>query len=299
MRTGRPVHAMGAKADGTGRDGSNMMTTTTTTRLPSAASIGLSRTRVEVKQFFRERDAVIFTFLFPIALLGIFSVVFGGDTWFEGSGVDVPTYYTPGMVAAGILLSSFQTLAMSLAIERDDLTLKRLRGTPMPAMSFFLGKIGLVIFTSVLQVTLLLAVARLAFGVDLPTEPARWLTFGWVFLLGTAAGSVLGIAFSVVPKSARSAGAVITPVVLVLQFISGVFFVYSELPTWLQHVAEVFPLKWIAQGMRSVFLPEDFTTLEVAGSWQHGLTALVLGSWLVVGLLLSVRYFTWMRRDAG
>jgi ABC-2 type transport system permease protein len=110
---------------------------------------------------------------------------------------------------------------------------------------------------------------------------------------------VLGIAFSVVPRSARSAGAMITPVVLVLQFISGVFFVYNDLPPWLQQVAELFPLKWLAQGMRSVFLPESFEAIEVGGSWQHGTTAIVLTAWLVVGLVLSIRYFTWMRRDDG
>lgn len=272
---------------------------TGTVALPSAGVIALHRLGIELKQFFREREAVIFIFAFPIAMLGIFSVVFGDDTMFEGSGVDVATYYTPGMLAAGIFLSSFQTLATALAIERDDLTLKRLRGTPMPPLSFFLGKIGLVVVTSLVQAALLLVVAWLALGVDLPTEASRWVTFSWVFVLGTAAGSVLGIAFSVVPKSARSAGAMITPVVLVLQFISGVFFVFNDLPSWLQQIASLFPLKWIAQGMRSVFLPDGFEAIEVGGSWQHGTTALVLSVWLVVGLALSVRYFTWMRRDAG
>ena len=35
-------------------------------------------------------------------------------------------------------------------------------------------------------------------------------------------------------ETADSAPALITPIVLVLQFISGVFFVYTELPTWMQ-----------------------------------------------------------------
>lgn len=269
---------------------------TGTAQLPSAFAIGLRRVGIELKEFFREREAVIFIFLFPIAMLGIFSVVFGDE---EFAGIGASTYYVPGMIAAGIFLSSFQTLATAIAIERDDLTLKRLRGTPMPPLSYFLGKIGLVVVTSVVQMGLLLLFASLVLGVELPTASSRWTTFAWVFLLGAASGSVLGIAFSVVPKSARSAGAMITPVVLVLQFISGVFFVYSELPRWLQQIAEVFPLKWIAQGMRSVFLPESFAANEVTGSWQHQTTAIVLAVWLVVGLILSIRYFTWMRRDAG
>ena len=157
----------------------------------------------------------------------------------------------------------------------------------------------MVLVTAVAQTVLLLAYAALIYRVALPTEPASWFTFAWVFVLGTAAGTVLRIAYSSVPKSGRSAPAVVTTPVLILQFISGVFFVYSDLPTGLQHIAAIFPLKWMAQGMRSVFLPPEFEAAEVSGSWQHGLTAIVLLVWLIVGLVLCVRTFRWQRRDAG
>ena len=270
--------------------------------LPSALRVGAARTALELKTFFREKDAVVFVFAFPVIMLGIFATVFGGDgdaSFGDGPGVPFPQYFLPGMLAAGIMLSSFQSLAISIAIERDDGTLKRLRGTPMPPLSYFLGKIGLVLLTSLAQIALLLAMAALFFGVPLPTDPARWLTFAWIFTLGAAAGTVLGIGFSSLPRSGRSAPAVVTPVVLVLQFISGVFFAYSDLPTWMQRVAEVFPLKWMAQGMRSVFLPPGLEADEVSGSWQHGPTVLVLAAWLLFGLVLCIRGFRWSRRDAG
>jgi len=265
--------------------------------LPSPLKVGLSRARVEVKEFFREREQLIFTFFFPIIFLGIFSAVFSG-TDFAG-GVTAATYFTPGMIASGIFLTSFQSLAIAIAIERDQDVLKRLRGTPMSPHSYFIGKIGMVLITSILQFTLLLAIAGLLLGVDIPTEPVKWLDFLWIFVLGTAAGSVLGIAFSVVPKSGRAASAVVTPVVLLLQFISGVYFVYSSLPAWMRTVAEFFPLKWLAQGMRSVFLPDGFQANEPGGSWQLGTGAIVLSIWLIVGLLVAQRVFRWARRDAG
>jgi ABC-2 type transport system permease protein len=268
---------------------------------PSTLSLGAARTVLELKAFFRERDALIFSFLFPIIMLGIFSLVFGGEeSSIDGSPpVDFTQYFLPGMIAAGVFLVSFQTLAITIAVERDDGTLKRLRGTPMPPVSYFLGKIGMVLVTAVAQTALLLAYAALVFGVGLPTEASKWFTFTWVFLLGTAAGTVLGIAYSSVPKSARSAPAVVTTPLLILQFISGVFFVFNDLPTWLQNIASIFPLKWTAQGMRSVFLPPEFEAAEVSGSWQHGLTAVILTVWLLVGLVVCVRTFRWQRRDAG
>jgi ABC-2 type transport system permease protein len=156
-----------------------------------------------------------------------------------------------------------------------------------------------VLLTTLVQVALLLAVAALVYDVDLPTTTDRWLTFAWVLVLGTAAGAVCGVGFSSLPRSARSASAVVTPVVLVLQFISGVFFAFYDLPSWMQNVASVFPLRWMAQGMRSVFLPDDMVTLEVGGTWAHGTTAAVLVAWLVVGLVIGVRTFRWRRRDDG
>lgn len=270
-------------------------------RRPATGRIAVSRVALELKTYFRERDAVVFSFLFPILMLGLFSVVFGGgDASIGGDdGVDFAQYFLPGMVASGIMLVSFQTLALEIALEREDGTLKRLRGTPMPPVSYFLGKIGMVALVGFAQIALLLAVAALAFDVDLPTDASRWATFAWVYLLGTAAGTILGIAYSSVPKSARSASAVVVGPLLILQFISGVFFVFSDLPSWLQNIASVFPLKWLAQGMRSVFLPDELVVMEPSGSWQHGLTALILLGWVAVGLVICVRTFRWKRRDDG
>lgn len=265
-------------------------------RTPSVLGLGVARTRIELREFFRERDSMVFTFAFPVIMLFIFGAVFSGDI---GGGVSFTQYFTAGMIASGIALSSFQSLAIGIAVERDDGALKRLRGTPMPPAAYFLGKIGLVLVTSVVQTAVLLAVGRVFYGLDLPTSGDLWLRFAWIFVLGTAAGTVVGIAYSSVPRSSRSAGAVVSPVVIVLQFISGVFFVYSELPGWMQNVGAVFPLKWLAQGMRSVFLPEGFASQETGGTWALGQTALVLAAWTVVGLLLALRTFRWQRRDAG
>jgi len=288
--TGTPSGAVAGRPD----------TPAATHRLPGVPRLARSRTVFEIRGFFRERDAVVFVFAYPVLMLAIFATVFGSDEeLLTGTGVYFPQYFLPGMVATGVMLSSFQNLATSIATERDDGTLKRLRATPLPATAYFLGKTGQVLVTALVQTALLLGVAGLAFDVPLPSDPGRWWTFAWVFALGTAAGAVCGVAFSSLLRSGRSASAVVVPVVLVLQFISGVFFQFDQLPTWMQQVASVFPLKWLAQGMRSVFLPDDLAAIEPSGSWQHGATAAVLAAWLVVGLVVGVRTFRWRRRDDG
>ena len=119
-----------------------------------------------------------------------------------------------------------------------------------------------------------------------------------MFLLGVSTCSILGIGLSALPRSGKSATAVIIPIVLVLQFISGVYLAFSNLPTWLQNVASVFPLKWLAQGMRSVFLPSTFESVEAGNSWNLAGVAIVLGIWLVLGLVAARLTFRWIRKDS-
>ena len=132
----------------------------------------------------------------------------------------------------------------------------------------------------------------------LPTDGESWFTFAWVFLLGVTTCSILGIGLSTLPRSGKSASAVIIPIVLILQFISGVYISFTSLPEWLQNVASLFPLKWLAQGMRSVFLPDSFAALEQDGTWNLPGVAIATGIWLVAGLILARVTFRWIRKDS-
>lgn len=260
--------------------------------LPSMLNLGLRRGGLEIRQFMRQRESVVFTLLFPLILLAIFGSVFK-DT--IAPGVTFSQYFVAGMIASGLVNSGFQQLAIVIPMERDFGSLKRLRGTPMPVASYFIGKTILVLAGMLIQVILLLAGGVIFFGLNMPTSASKWLTFTWLILLGTACSTALGIAFSVVPKSGRGASAVVSPVVIILQFFSGVFFIFTQLPAWMQQVASIFPLKWLCQGMRSVFLPESFANSEVAHSWETGKTFVILVIWLIVGVFFSIRTFKWER----
>jgi ABC-2 type transport system permease protein len=262
--------------------------------LPGTWSIGLRRVQIELLEFSRDREAAFFTMLLPVLLLVVFGSAFTGDV---ARGVPFSQYFLAGMLASGIVYTSFQNLAISIPQERDDGTLKRLQGTPMPSAAYFLGKVGLVLVIYVVQVVVMMAIGVTLFGVHLPSTAADWWTFAWVSVLGLVCCTLLGIAFSSVPRSGRGASALVSPIVLVLQFTSGVFFQFDELPHWMQQMAALFPLKWLCQGMRSVFLPDSFQRQELAGSWELGRTALVLTLWSLAAVVLALRYFRFRRRD--
>jgi len=255
-------------------------------------ALGVARGGLEIRQFLRQRESVVFTLAFPIILLAIFGSVFKTSL---AEGVTFSQYFVAGMIASGLVNTGFQQLAIIIPMEREFGSLKRLRGTPMHVASYFIGKSILVLVSMAIQVLLLLAAGMIFFGVELPTDPYKWLTFTWLIFLGSAASTALGIAFASVPKSGRGASAVVSPVVIVLQFFSGVFFVFTDLPGWMQQVAAIFPLKWMTQGMRSVFLPDSFATREVAGTWETERTFMILLAWLIVGIFLAIRTFKWSR----
>lgn len=259
-------------------------------------TLAVRQGRTELTQFLRSREQVVFTMAFPVILIVVFGSIFNGEIQ---PGVRFTQYFVTGMIASGLMSTGFQALAIQIPIERDRGVLKRFLGTPMPRWIYFAGKVMMVFGIGLVVTTILLIMAVLFYGVSLPDTGEKWLTLAWVTTLGLTACTLCGIAFSSVARTGRSAPAVVTPVALVLQFISGVFFVFTELPTWMQSIAAIFPLKWMCQGMRSVFLPESYAIAEPAGSYELGRVALVLGAWCVGGLILCLTTFRWTTKRDG
>jgi ABC-2 type transport system permease protein len=280
------------------------MTTTTQARprtalapapLPSLLTTGVSRGRIEVTTFFREREVVVFIFALPAVLLLLLGSIFNSEH-VQVPGVTTGQLYAAGMIAGGIMATSYQYLGISVAVERDQGLLKRLYGTPLPHAAYFIGKIIQVFVCLIAEVALLMIVGVAFYHLHLPSTPGKWLTLAWICLLGGTACALLGLGVSSLARSARSASPIITLPFLVLEFISGIFVPFSDVPRALQTVAAIFPLKWMAQGLRSVFLPPQAVALEPAHSWELGRVALVLALWIAAGLILCIRTFRWQTR---
>lgn len=257
----------------------------------STVAMSISRGHVELLQFVRDRTALIFTFAFPAMLLLLFGTIFGDE--YNDAGVSASRIFTASMIAYGVLNTAFVTMGAGLALDREDGTLKRLHGTPMPVTAYLAGKALLVLALSLAEAALLILMGVLVFDMPLPGAD-RWLTFAWVFLLSVITCSLLGVAVSALVRNARNAGGILNVPVVALQFVSGVFIQpMSQLPDWLVTAASVFPVRWMAQGFRYVFLPDAAAGQELSGAWELGRVALVLGVWCVVGLVLCLVTFRW------
>jgi ABC-2 type transport system permease protein len=261
---------------------------------PAVWRLGLARGGIELRLFVRDRSAVLATLGLPVVLLLLLGSIF--DSELAVAGASGGAVYTAGMLALVVGSVALVNLGVGVATDRDDGTLARLRLVPAPAGAYLAGKVILVLVTCAVGVALVLAVGVIRFGLALPTDPLRLLTFGWVFPLGVTACALLGVAISGLAGSARAAASVMNLPFLVLMFISGVLVPSVVLPEGMRAVGALFPLKWLAQAFRSVLLPDEAAGFETAGAWEHGRTALVLIAWCIGGLVLCLLTFRWRSR---
>ncbi|MFJ5557831.1 ABC transporter permease [Streptomyces sp. NPDC093250] len=259
--------------------------------------VGLDRARVELRQMTRNPREYVGHLTNPAFFLLTASLQTGT---IPGSTVDSSRLVVAGGIASMLLFVAVTWLPQQLANDREDGTMLRLRGTPGGLAAYIVSKTITVTVVATACALLLLAGGALFIGSGFPRTLAQWATLVWVLALGLVALALLGATVGALLPNPRQALALVMIPVLGLLFVSGVFYPVTSMPRWLQIVGEIFPLKWIAQGVRSAVLPDSALVAETAGSWQHWETAGVLLAWIVVGLLVAPRLLLRAsRRESG
>jgi ABC-2 type transport system permease protein len=255
----------------------------------STLRLTLRQARFDNRAFWRNPAAAFFTFVFPLMFLVIFNLVFGDeDIELESGVIDVSTFYVPAIVALSVINTCFTAISQTIAYNRDQGVLKRLRGTPMPPVAFFGGRILQTVLVTLLLVFIVIVFGAVLYGVELQTEKLPALVVG--IAVGAAAFCALGMAMSGLIPNADAAPAVVNAVILPLLFISDVFIPMHDAPTWLRDFSSLFPVSHLARTMHSAFNPLD------AGAGFEVKSLLVMAGWGLVGLAAAVRYFSWEPR---
>lgn len=242
-------------------------------------------TRSSLVSFVREPVGFVMQFLYPAFILVIFNAVFPGKVFED---MTYATYLLPAMVTTGILTTCLQNLAVCVAGERETGFLKRLAVLPGPATAHVLGKILSNLVLASTNVVLLLCLGHFAFDIDLPSGAGSWGLLLLTIVLMTATSTALGMAIGRVRPSARAASALVTPIVLVVQFTSGIFFPLAQLPDWMVGTFSILPVRWSAELMRQAMLPDSFQVMEPTGSWETAKGLAIVVAWLIGGIVAAV-----------
>jgi ABC-2 type transport system permease protein len=242
--------------------------------------------RFDVRAQLRNPPVVFFGLLLPVIFLLIFASIFGHSTVeFGGASIPMTAYYVPGIVALGLVSTTYVNMAMSLTVQRENGMLKRLRATPLPLGVFMFGRVVIQIGFAFLITAVLVLIGWLVFGVHLRLSAIPDIAV--VLVISAASFATLGIALAAFIPNEDSAPAITNVTVLPLYFISGVFFPLTDAPGWMTTIAGIFPIRHLAEALLGAFDPTgagpgiDWAALAIVGAWGLG------------GLILALRYFRW------
>jgi ABC-2 type transport system permease protein len=251
--------------------------------------LAFRQARFELLSFSRNPAAAFFTFVFPLMFLVIFTVVFNGsDIDVQGGKVNNATFYVPGIIALSLVNACYTNIAMTVSITRDKGILKRIRGTPLPPVAYFAGRILQAITVALVLVVIVLAFGVIFYGVDLPGS--KLPAFILALIVGSGTLCALGLAISVVVPNEDAAPPVVNGSILPLLFISDIFFSTQNAPSWLKTFADFFPLSHLARALHQAFNP------YVGGSGFAWKDLAIVALWGVAGLVFAVRRFSWEPR---
>ncbi|GAA2813068.1 ABC transporter permease [Saccharopolyspora taberi] len=263
----------------------------------STLRTGARRGLIELRHTFTNGQD-LWAYLFPAVIFGVVMFFQRGAT-VEGTGFSLGAVTLPSVLGMNVVFGGLMTLAQQLTVEREDGTLLRAKAVPGGMSGYLVGKIVLVGGMTLVSMAVVLVPGLLLFDGLATGGLLSWVTLVWVLLLGLVATMPLGAVIGSLFSSPRSMGLIMLPM-MGLVAISGIFYPITGFPSWLQWIAQVFPLYWTGLGMRSALLPDGMSAVEIGHSWRHLETVGVLGLWAVVGLLVAPVVLRRMaRRESG
>ena len=258
--------------------------------------VGVSRGWIELRNTFQNGQD-LFGYIFPTILFLTVMFFMRGAT-VPGTTFSLGAQALPGILGMNVAFGGLTTLAQHLLVEREDGTLLRAKATPNGMLGYLVGKVTVVSAMTVISLLLLLIPGM--FLVDgLAVSVPSWLMLALVILVGLVATLPLGAIVGSLFENPRNFGLVMLPLMGLIAA-SGIFYPIGGFPTWLQWVAQVFPVYWLGLGMRSALLPDELAIVEIGQSWRHLETLGVLGAWAIIGFVLAPIVLRRMaRRESG
>jgi len=238
--------------------------------------------RYEQRAYWRNRGRGIFTFVFPLMFLVIFASLNKGTKLHSQGNIAYDEFFVPGILAYGVIATTYVNMAISTSILRDNGVLKRMQGTPLPRWGYVAARIGSTVLIVALMCMITLGLGAAAYGVSVraSTLPGMIVTL----LLGTAAFTTLGIGITRVIPNSEAAPVIVNLTVLPLTFISSIWFPTNGMPKGLLDVAKAFPIQPLANGLQYAFNP------HTVGSGLNGGDIRTLAIWTAVGVWMMVRF---------
>ena len=182
----------------------------------------------------------------------------------------------PGLI--GVILTMTMVLITGLAItrERERGTMENLLSTPATALEVMTGKIVPYVAIGLIQVSLVLALAKVIFAVPML---GSFVALYAAVLLFIAANLTLGLTFSTVAQNQLQSMQMTFFFFLPSILLSGFMFPFRGMPGWAQAIGEVLPLTHFLRIVRGLLLKGNGMAEVMPEVWP------ILAFTVVVGLI--------------
>jgi ABC-2 type transport system permease protein len=187
-------------------------------------------------------------------------------------------FFMPGVIGMTAMTTSVFTAVSISARFKETGVFHKLATTPLKRYEWILSRTIFNILVSYLGMVVMLAIGIAVFNMKITVDAVSLVIIAMTSLLFTGIGMIIA-RFVKDPDGADAAANVIT---FPMMFLSGTFFELSQMPQFLQAIARVLPLTYVAEGLRAamIFGQADTALFNLMLVSIMGVLSIVAGSWI-------------------
>ncbi len=236
---------------------------------------------IDLKLARRNKSVLFFNYFFPLIFFFFFGWIFRA-----AQGANVLVVVTM-VIVLGIIGSGLFGAGMRAVQEREENILRRYKVTPITPVPLLLASMITGVILYLPTVLLILLLAKLIYGMQLPPNLFSLLAFVCV---GAAAFRTIGLIIAAVVNSTQESNILIQPVYMIMLFFSGATIPLTFFPNWLQLVTQFVPATYVVIGLSGILQRHE--TLS-----QNWLSLLVLLVTACGGIFIATKLFRWEKEE--
>jgi len=237
----------------------------------------INNTLIGLKLTFRDRQAIFWTYAFPLFFLFLFAGIFA-----RGQAAMVMTML-PGLLCISAMSSGLMGIGIAFPAMRERGVLRRYRLAPIGPWMIITSGIASSMLVSLSTLLMQIALAKIVYKIEIAGSVFATLV---VLIVGAVAFFSLGFVIASMADNVKSATVLCNLLFFPLMFLGGAAFPLQFLPPKLQVLARVLPSSYMVDGLYRVMK-------EGAGLVANLKNLGVLLLSCAVSLVIAANLFRW------
>ena len=191
-------------------------------------------------------------------------------------------FIIPGILAMTVIQLGIFT-AIPIINMREKGILKRYRATPLPRPTLVASQITIRLIICVIQTMFILFLGSTLYGFKVAGSYPELIA---LVIFGALTFVCIGAVLSSIAKTQESGVSLVQLVNLPMMFLSGIFFPPEMMGGTIRTISKALPSTYLADAVRHI-------TLASPSNYSMSTDLLVLGVWLIGGLIVASKVFRW------